>query len=145
MNKSRLWSQNSLRQTGNVFVFSFSKHLFNRRNVLHIGRLVEKVINPIVLIRTIKFNLKQVKQKPLEFCTSWKFFWNFTSSQATKTSMLLVILFTINSFIQYYVVLSSQKRYFIENYLSWSCLILNTTTPQQPSLDGHSRVLYKLK
>ena len=60
MNKSRLWSQNSLRQTCNVF-FTFFKHLFKRRDVLHIGCLVEKVINHIVLIRTNKFDLKQVK------------------------------------------------------------------------------------
>ena len=34
----------------NVFFFTFIKHLFKRRDVLHIGCLVEKVINHIVLI-----------------------------------------------------------------------------------------------
>ena len=70
MNKSRLWSQNLLRQTCNVFVFTFIKHLFKRRDFLHIGCLAEKVISHIVLIWTIKFNLKQVK--PLEVCITWK-------------------------------------------------------------------------
>ena len=67
--KSRLWSQNSLRLTCKVFVFI--KHLFKRRDVLHIGCLAEKVINHIVFIWTTKFNLKQVKQKPVEVCIAW--------------------------------------------------------------------------
>ena len=67
--KSRLWSQNSLRLTCKVFVFI--KHLFKRRDVLHIGCLAEKVINHIVFIWTTKFNLKQVKQKPVEVCITW--------------------------------------------------------------------------
>ena len=66
MNKSQLWSQNWLRQTCNVFVFI--KHLFKRRDVLHIKFLVEKVINYIVLMGTIRYNVKQVKQKPLKVC-----------------------------------------------------------------------------
>ena len=44
MNKSRLWSQNSLRQTCNVFVFTFAKHLFKRRDVLHIGCLALNIL-----------------------------------------------------------------------------------------------------
>ena len=72
MKKSRLLSQNSLRQICNVFAFTFIKHLFKRRIVLHIGCIVEKVINHIVLIWAIKFNVKQVKQKPLEVCITWK-------------------------------------------------------------------------
>ena len=68
MNKSRLWSQNLPRQICKVFVFVFIKHWLKRRNVLHIGCLVEKVINHILLIWTIKFNVKQVKHKPLEVC-----------------------------------------------------------------------------
>ena len=79
MNKSLLLSQNSLRQTYNVFAFTFIKHLFKQRDVLHIGCLVEmfigclvQVINRTVLIWTIKFNLKQVKQKPVEVCITWK-------------------------------------------------------------------------
>ena len=55
MNKSQLRFQNWLRQICNVFVFTFIKHLFKWRDVLHIGCLVEKVINHIVLIWTIKF------------------------------------------------------------------------------------------
>ena len=50
MNKSQLWSQNSLRKTCNVFVFTFVIHLFKQRDILHIGCLVEKVINYIVSI-----------------------------------------------------------------------------------------------
>ena len=42
MIKSRLWSQSWLRQTCNVFLFTFIKHLFKRRDVLHIGCLVKK-------------------------------------------------------------------------------------------------------
>ena len=38
------------RQTCNVFVFTFIKHLIKRKDVLHIGCLVEKVINHIALI-----------------------------------------------------------------------------------------------
>ena len=45
------------------------------RDVLLIGCLVEKVINHIVLIRTIEFNLKQVKQRPVEVCITWKVIW----------------------------------------------------------------------
>ena len=50
------------------FVFTFIKHLFKRRDVLHIKFLVEKVINYIVLMGTIRYNVKQVKQKPLKVC-----------------------------------------------------------------------------
>ena len=64
MNNNRLWSQNSQRHTYNVFVFTFITHLFKRKDVLHTGCLVEKVIN-------------------LE---SYRIFWNFKSFQATNTS-----------------------------------------------------------
>ena len=79
INKSWLWLQNWLRQTCNFFVFTFIKHLFKWRNVLHIEWFVEKVINHIVLMWTIKFNVKQVKQKPLKVCITWKVvgFWEF--------------------------------------------------------------------
>ena len=43
-----------------------------QRDVLHIGCLVEKVINPTVLILKIKFNLKQAKQRPVEGCITKK-------------------------------------------------------------------------
>ena len=97
---------------------------------------------------TNKFNLKQVKQKPLEVCVIGKVvgcleFYIFPGYK--NINILLVILFTINIFTQYYTVLSFLKRYFIENYLTQSCLIHKTTTPQQLSSDGHNRVLYKLK
>ena len=49
MNKSRLLSQNSVRQTCNAFGFKFIKDLIKRKDVLHIGCLVEKVINHIAL------------------------------------------------------------------------------------------------
>ena len=69
MNKSWLRLQgNWLRQTCNVFVFPFIKHLFKRRDVLHVGCFVEKMIKHIVLIWTIKF-----KEKSLEVCVTWKF------------------------------------------------------------------------
>ena len=72
MNKSWLLLQNWLRQICNVFVFTFIKYLFKRRHVSHVQGFVEKVINHIVLIWTIKFNVKQVKQNPLKVCITWK-------------------------------------------------------------------------
>ena len=48
--------------------------LFWVSNCLKIGQLVTS------------FNVKKVKQKPLEVCITWKVFWNFTSFQATKTT-----------------------------------------------------------
>ena len=47
---SQLLSLNLLRQTCNVFTFNFIKLLLKQRDVLHIGCLVEKVINHIILI-----------------------------------------------------------------------------------------------
>ena len=55
-------------QTCNVFVSTFDKQLFKWRDVLHIGCVVERVRNHIVLLSKIKFNAKLVKQKPLESC-----------------------------------------------------------------------------
>ena len=60
------------RPTCNVFIFTFIKHLFKRKDVLNIRCLVEKVINHIVLMWTIRFNLKLVNQKPVEVCITWK-------------------------------------------------------------------------
>ena len=37
---------------------------------MHIKFLVEKVINYIVLMGTIRYNVKQVKQKPLKVCVT---------------------------------------------------------------------------
>ena len=90
LNKSWLWLQNWLRQTCNVFVFTFMKHLLKRRNVLHIECLVEKTINHLVLIWTIKFNVKQVKNY-LEVCITWKVAgvywpWRFNYLKAIATS-----------------------------------------------------------
>ena len=48
------------------FCLYFIKHLFKGGDVLHIECLVEQVINLIVLIWIIRFNVKQVKQKPLK-------------------------------------------------------------------------------
>ena len=59
-------------QCCNVFVFTFIKHLFKRRDVLNIGCLVEKVTHHIVLIRKIKFSFTQVKQRPLKVSITWK-------------------------------------------------------------------------
>ena len=100
----------------------YLEHLFKQRDVLHIGYFVEKKMkNHTVLIQTIKFNVKQVKQKPLEVCITWKVagcleFYIFPGYK--NINLLLVIMFTINTFTQYYTVLSFLKRYFIENYLS---------------------------
>ena len=58
MDKNRLWLQNELRHTWNVFVFTFLKQLLWWRDVLHIGWLAENLINQIVLIWTITSNLK---------------------------------------------------------------------------------------
>ena len=56
-------------------------------------------------------------------------------------NMLLLILFTIDTFTQYYTTLPFLKGIFIENFLSESYLILKTNTPQSPSSDGHNRVV----
>ena len=66
MNRSWVWSQNWLEQVCNIFAFTFIKHLFKRRDAFHIEYLLEKVMNHIVLIRTIRFNVKQVKKKSLK-------------------------------------------------------------------------------
>ena len=50
----------------------FIKHQFKRSYFLHIGCLVEKVINHMVLIWIIKFNLKHVMQKSVKVCIIWK-------------------------------------------------------------------------
>ena len=71
MNTSWLLLQNWLRQTCNVFVFTFINP-FKGRDVLHVQCFVEKVIHHVVLIGTIRFNIKQVKQKPLKVCITWK-------------------------------------------------------------------------
>ena len=121
MNKSRIWSQNWLRQTCNVFIFTFIKHLFKRRDVFHIRCLVEKVINHIVLTWTINFNVKQVKQKHLELCITWKVVGvlEFHIIPGYKNiSMLLIILFSINTLNCYGTILSFLKIHFIENYLT---------------------------
>ena len=58
------------------------------------------VINHIVLIRTIKFNVKEVMQKPLKVCITWKVvgFWEFYIFPGYENvNMLLLILFTINA------------------------------------------------
>ena len=98
MNKSWLWPQNWLRQTCNASVFTFIKHLLKRRDVLHIKCLVEKVINYIILVWTIRFNVEQVRQKPLKHCITWKVIGFLEFYIFPYINMLLVILFTINTF-----------------------------------------------
>ena len=117
MNESQLWVQNWLKQICNGF-FTFVKHLLKQRDILPIGCLVEKLINHIALIETIKFNNKQVKQKPLDVSIIWKVvgcleFYIFPGYK--NINMLLVILFTINTFTYYYTVLSFLKRHFGES------------------------------
>ena len=80
----------------------FIKHLFKRMDVLHTECLVEKVINHIVLISTIRFNVKQAKQKkPLKICITWRVagFLKFYIFPYKRTiNMLLAIMFIINTF-----------------------------------------------
>ena len=91
MNKRWLLLQNWLKQTCNAFVFTFNKHPFKRKNVLHVQCFVEKVISHIVLIRTTRFNVKQVKQKPLNVFITWKVerFLKFYIFPGKKTSTWL--------------------------------------------------------
>ena len=101
MNKIQPWLKNWQKQIRNVFTFTFIKHLFKRRNVLHTAFLVEKVINHIVLLWTTGFNVNQVKKKPLEVCVTSKVvgFLEFYIFPGYKViNMLLVILFTVNVF-----------------------------------------------
>ena len=88
MNKSWLWPQNWLRQTCNVFAFTFIKYLFEQTDVLHFAywMLSRKRNKPHSL--NIRFNVKQVKQKPLKVCITWKVveFWSFTSFQTKNPS-----------------------------------------------------------
>ena len=97
MNKSWLLPQNWLRQTCNVLVFTFIKHLLKRRDVLHIKCFVEKMLDHIVLIWTIKFNVKQVNQKPLKVCITWNVIGFLEFYIFLNINILIVILFTINT------------------------------------------------
>ena len=120
MNKSPRWLQNWLRQTCNVFVVTFIKLLFKPRDVFLIGCLVEKLMNHIILIWAIKFNLKQVKQKPLEVWITRKVigFLKFYIFPGYKNiNMLLVILFTI-----FYLVL--HNFIFSKKVFHWKLLNL---------------------
>ena len=129
INKNWLWPQNWLSQTWNVFVFTFVKHLLKRRDVLLIKCFVEKVINHAVLIWiwTIRFNVKQVKQKPLKVCITWKvvgFLELLKKHQYASSNPVYH-----QHFYWHYTVLSFLERFFIENCLSLSYLIPKTTTP----------------
>ena len=96
----------------------------------------------------VSFNVKHVKQKPLQVCITCKvarFLEFYIFAGYKNINMFLVILLTISTFTEYYTVLLFLKRYFIENYLTQSCLILKTTTPKQLSSNGHNKVLDKLK
>ena len=68
MNKSRMWSQNSLRQPCNVFVYTFIKHQFKRITYWMFSRKSDKTLTVVL----IKSNLKQVKKEPVEVCIAWK-------------------------------------------------------------------------
>ena len=114
VNKSWLLLQNWLRQTCNAF--PFVKYLFKQRDVLHVRCFKEKMINHTVLVWTIRFNVKQVKQKPLKVCITWK----------------------IVGFLEFQV-LSFQG---ISLRTAWVCLIFKTTTS---SSYGHYKSLHKLK
>ena len=55
----------------------------------------------MILIWPIKFNVKQVKQKRLEVCITWQvveFLESYIFPGYKNINMLLVILFTINTF-----------------------------------------------
>ena len=66
------------------------------RYVLRIECLAEEVINHIILIWTIRFNVKQVKQKPLKVCITLFFFYkhNFFNhaGKALKIKHVLSII-----------------------------------------------------
>ena len=112
MNKSQLRLQNWLRQTCNVFVVTFKQ-----RAVLHIGCLVEKKINHIVLLWTIKFNVQHIKQKPLEVCITWKnvgFLELYIFPGYKDINMLRVMLHTINNFTYYSSFIFPQKVFHLE-------------------------------
>ena len=47
----------------------------NGRVFCILDALVEKMINHVVLIWTVKFNVKQVKEKSLEVCATSKVIW----------------------------------------------------------------------
>ena len=81
------------------FCLYFIRHLLKRRDVLQIGCSIEKVIGHIILIWTIKFNVKHVKQNPLEVCITWKVvrFLEFYIFPGYKNNMPLVVLLSFNT------------------------------------------------
>ena len=71
MNKSQLWSQNSLRQTCNVFCLYLYQAPVQAEGCFAywmLGRKIDKSHS----FNTNNFNLKQVKSKPVEVCITWK-------------------------------------------------------------------------
>ena len=99
MNKSRLWSKNWVRKTCNVALF-LSLSLLNTCSNREMFWILD-VTHHIVLIWTIKFSFKQVKQRPLKVCIAWKVvgFLEFHIFTGYKNiSMPRVILFIINTF-----------------------------------------------
>ena len=76
-NKSWLWLQNWLRHTCNVVVFTFIKHLFKRRDVLHIRSLVEKMTNHILLTWQLGLMLRRSNRSLSKFVLPEKFVKSF--------------------------------------------------------------------
>ena len=87
-------------------------------DVLHVQCFVEKMINPIVLIWTISFNVKKVKQKPLKVCITWKIV-GFSLFHTKNINMVLKALFTINGQHFHLVV---QGFIFSKNVFHWELL-----------------------
>ena len=98
------WDMVHDRQTDKV-TYSWLPHL----TIQWVAKLTKEELQslpflslPFVFILTIKFNVKQVKQKPLEIYITWKVvvleFYIFPGYK--NINMLLVILFTIKMFMQ---------------------------------------------
>ena len=117
------------RQTCNLFLCTFIKHLFKRRNVLHIGCLVEKLKNHIVLIWTITFRDCVSYSFAGLFCLSKRehlklvphpfsnFYGNIFKNESGKTSVLIWTNF--GSFvITYLIQVDFLKNFIFQERLS---------------------------
>ena len=141
MIKSWLWSQSWLRQTCNVFLFTFIKHLFKRRDVLHIGCLVKKkkkMMYHIVLIRTIRFSVEQVKQKPLGVFITWKVHLSRIQKQYAYSNPYSNPVYHQHLYLVLHSFIFSKKVFHRE--LLDVVLPFKNTTPQKRPSDGHNWV-----
>ena len=111
------WPPKWLRRTCNVFAFTFIKHLFSRKSDKPHGFLI--------------WTIKQVQQWSLKFCINWKVvgFLEFHLSRLKKHQHASSNPVYHQHFYLVVRSLSFLKRYFTENCLSLSCLILKTNLP----------------